>query len=655
MPVPYLTPPRILIVDDNPFNRELLSEALLGEGLLVEEAQNGIEAISKIKTTDFNLILLDLLMPGMDGYETTKRIRQMGITVPIVAVSAIALKQDRWRSLHAGCNDFLSKPIDGKELQSILQKYVNHLPGEAGKAGTTSSLAGKDDLQPAVSLFKGHHLLLVEESEHLRKYYGALFLEAGFQVQGLANGVEALKFIKNPENTVHMIVSNIFTSIIDGIALLKIVKRNSAKILVFLYTQTFDPSTFQYAVHQKVDGIIPQDQFENTALGIIETAMEQSRLKGSRASDAGTAALVRQAQAQLIHPGCIHLCPCLDLAYHPLHEAGGDLMRCHRFGLDGRCGIVLADVAGHDVMSSYTSATFIGVLSSFWDSHQDPAALLKKLNKELIKIGNHNSHVCATAMVWDRGSGRLAFGSAGNPGGLMVSFDSNGRAAYQHLAGGGMVLGSLEIDDLFVSGAGKLDRNDYLFLFSDGIEEQALITAVEKRADLFAAGRLKGICQSLLDTLLEKKEQEDDLILVCIHNPEKWVRPDFHAEFFSTYEEVDRACIWIDQNLPIETIPKGNDKDLILLSAREALLNAVEHGNETQPTAHFEVALYIKDTELRIAVSDEGTGYDLNANVREPKDLTLTQIGKRGLSLMASVGQEVMVEGRTVTLVFKDS
>ncbi len=653
--------PTILIVDDNPFSRMYISDLLLVEGFTVEEAVNGKEALFKINKRDFQLIIMDLLMPGMDGFETAKKIRELGITIPIVAVSAIALKQDRQRSLRAGFNDFIPKPIDLKQLRYIIKKYIKEptKPTEVfylnGEFNTISSLFNNDSVYLSFP-FKGYSLILVEENINLREAYKDVLVQVGFQVHEFANGSEALKFIEEPVNTVNIVVSNIFTSGIDALGLLTIIKRQFPHIFVFIYTQSYDPATFQYAVQQGVDGIIPQDHItKSAALEIIQSALSQSMLKGSRFSDAKVASLVRQAQSQLFHSGCINLCRFLDFAYQPLHEAGGDLMRCHKFGLNGECGVVIADVSGHDVISSYTSATFTGILTSVWDSHKEPVSLLQKINRELIKVGNNKSHVCATAIVWNRASRGIKIASAGNPGGLLMTFDLKGDPLYKILSGGGLVLGLLEEDHLFVFEAEQLEANSYLFLFSDGIETQELITAIENRPNLFGKRDIKGICQHILDSILEKREQEDDLLLICIHNSEKYGKPTFHSEFLSTYEEVDRAYFWIEQLLPSESIPKGNDKDIVLLSVREAMLNAVEHGNNYKATAHFEVEIYIKDKELIVVISDEGAGFDLKQNLCKPTDLTLTQIGKRGLSFMTSVGQEVIVDKSSVTLIFKAS
>jgi CheY-like chemotaxis protein/anti-sigma regulatory factor (Ser/Thr protein kinase) len=642
--------PHILIVDDNPFNRELISEVAHTMGFAVKEAKNGNEALLKIQEVDFNLITLDLLMPGMDGFETAEKIREMGISVPIIAVSALALKQDQQRSLNAGCNDFLPKPLENDKLRALLKKYKQKGTIEQNDLPRTN----KSPVSISSDLYIDFHLILVEEDKKVRKNHAYLLSQAGFKVQEVANGSEALKLLDNPKNKVDLIVSNIFTSGIDGLGLLTIVKRNFAQVLVFLYTDSYDTSTFQFAIQQKVDGIIPMDQFESSSLEIIKSALSQSKLKDSRISEARTVAMVKKAQAQLIHSNCMNSCPGTDVAYKPLHTAGGDMLRCQKFHSDGQCGIILADVAGHDVTASYTSAIFTGILTSVWDNHQDPISLLKKINRELIKIGNQNSHVCATTIKWHRGTGDLQIASAGNPGGLMVHFDT-GRPIYKSLPGGGMVLGILENDDLFKNYSETLPDNSYLFLFSDGIEIENLKNAIEDKITLFHKTGIKTICQKLIDKILETKEQEDDMILLCIHNTIESDKPDFTAKFLSTYNEVDNACVWLDQTLKDELIPENNDKDIIFLAAREAFLNAVEHGNEYRPTAYFRVDLFIRDQELNLNITDEGVGLDLKTHLRKPGDLTVSQIGKRGLSFMASVAHKIEAKGQTVTLIFKNS
>jgi putative two-component system response regulator len=108
---------RILIVDDNALNRELLEGMLENLGHDSEIAESGEQAI-KMLSHDFDLVLLDVMMPGIDGFETAKRIRvnkEMN-GIPIIMVTALGDKESRLKAVEAGANDFISKPVDITEL-----------------------------------------------------------------------------------------------------------------------------------------------------------------------------------------------------------------------------------------------------------------------------------------------------------------------------------------------------------------------------------------------------------------------------------------------------------------------------------------------------------------------------------------------------------
>ena len=109
---------RVLVVDDDAFNRELLSAMLDSLGHEVEMAEGGVEALAKL-ALDIDLVLLDVMMPGMDGFEVVRRMReeQESKDVPIVIVTAMDEKADRLRAVEEGANDFISKPVDLTELR----------------------------------------------------------------------------------------------------------------------------------------------------------------------------------------------------------------------------------------------------------------------------------------------------------------------------------------------------------------------------------------------------------------------------------------------------------------------------------------------------------------------------------------------------------
>ena len=118
---------RILLVEDEPLNCEVAAE-LIRElvGLPIEIAGDGEQALCKVQSTRYDLILMDLLMPGIDGLEVTRRIRQLPgyATTPIVAMTANAFAEDRQRCLAAGMNDHLAKPVDPDRLHAALQRWL---------------------------------------------------------------------------------------------------------------------------------------------------------------------------------------------------------------------------------------------------------------------------------------------------------------------------------------------------------------------------------------------------------------------------------------------------------------------------------------------------------------------------------------------------
>lgn len=123
---------KILLVEDNPINRQLATAFLEEAGLIVTPAINGRIAIELIGKETFDLVFMDVQMPEMDGLEATKQIRSQGFTdIPIVAMTAHALASDRQRSIESGMNAHLSKPIDEVALAQVLLDYI---PG--AKRGT---------------------------------------------------------------------------------------------------------------------------------------------------------------------------------------------------------------------------------------------------------------------------------------------------------------------------------------------------------------------------------------------------------------------------------------------------------------------------------------------------------------------------------------
>ena len=120
--------PIILCVDDEEMHLNLLETILTSNGYEVASASNGLEALLKIKSQTIDLVLCDIAMPGMDGFQATAAIRQReartGGHLPIVAMTAHAMAGDSEHCLAAGMDDYLSKPIKMEELEAKLRRYL---------------------------------------------------------------------------------------------------------------------------------------------------------------------------------------------------------------------------------------------------------------------------------------------------------------------------------------------------------------------------------------------------------------------------------------------------------------------------------------------------------------------------------------------------
>ena len=118
---------RILVVEDNPLNLKLVRDVLQVAGYHVVEAQSGEEGLRIAKEDPPDLVLMDLQLPGIDGTETLRRLREgtLGPDVPVVAVTALAMAEDKERAARAGFDGYVEKPISVRALPGQIEAFLN--------------------------------------------------------------------------------------------------------------------------------------------------------------------------------------------------------------------------------------------------------------------------------------------------------------------------------------------------------------------------------------------------------------------------------------------------------------------------------------------------------------------------------------------------
>lgn len=116
----------VLIAEDDDDNFFYLRVSIKAFDFNIIRAKNGREAVQLVKDNkDVSLVLMDLKMPGMDGYEATRQIKEINPALPVVAVTAYALAGDEMKTIKAGCDAYISKPFSRESILEVIGKYLN--------------------------------------------------------------------------------------------------------------------------------------------------------------------------------------------------------------------------------------------------------------------------------------------------------------------------------------------------------------------------------------------------------------------------------------------------------------------------------------------------------------------------------------------------
>ncbi|MEO5377285.1 MAG: response regulator [Magnetococcus sp. DMHC-6] len=186
---------RILLVEDNEINQQVAQELLEEEGVIIQIANNGLEALNAIKTQNFDAVLMDIQMPVMDGYAATRAIRCEHIFthLPIIAMTANAMVSDREKCIAAGMNEHISKPIHPPTMFKILRQFIK--PKECAPSAT-SNFPIIDNANQSIENADSTHATIIEKTIHLSETLHGVEIETGLKNLN-GNRQLYLKILKN--------------------------------------------------------------------------------------------------------------------------------------------------------------------------------------------------------------------------------------------------------------------------------------------------------------------------------------------------------------------------------------------------------------------------------------------------------------------------
>ena len=205
----------VLVVEDHPINQQVVQSQLEQMGLRVSLADNGEDGVEQVRVNSFDLVLMDIQMPVLDGYEATRQIRAFNPDIPIIALTAAALVEDRSKALQAGMNDHLGKPFSGQQLYKHLRNWLTTGPAEPKNLLQSKHQPEAEVLSPIVPSVTQKRTVLIVDDMAANIRVLANLLKDEYIIQVANSGQKALDIVHS-DNAPDLILLDIMMPEMDG-------------------------------------------------------------------------------------------------------------------------------------------------------------------------------------------------------------------------------------------------------------------------------------------------------------------------------------------------------------------------------------------------------------------------------------------------------
>ena len=626
----------VLLVEDMKYNRVLLRKILEKHNCRIVEAVNGKDAVdcwSENRT--FDLIIMDMNMPVMDGFAATKKIREIEARnslkrTPVIALTALAMRGDRELCIEAGTDDYLPKPVEAHSLINICEKLLSD------KNEINRKKNWKIDIQIKKVLIKTNHQIYLYLLETIFKKLGIDYDYCNEEVEILEK-VASKKFdlvILEADYDLELayFIKNNLTS--QSLALITTLRYKTSPLLLNSANNLHYPFSFEQvsAVIKKYSDQLIQAKKQAEKLADVDSL---SKIKG----EININEAVQNSNQQLA------------VWQKAFRKIGGDLVISHQFNMHGRFGFILGDVAGHDIQSGYTASWFSGLVKGVWRQNANPFEFLLLLNNLFPHETEEENKrfVCSLVLLWDPIRRRLQYSNAGIPGGIIIKKDT-GKA--EMIEWTGVPIGMFPDMDMFDQGEIEFNPGDRLIMATDGVLEAIPGEIISGLSESKSDKPPQDALDAIVDFVTRSIEITDDLTIAVFEAKQQPIPEKGYRESIpSTFKDVDQAMINMEEFIQNHA-PEQFDWMILSMAVREALINAVEHGNKKNPDIPVDIDLELLDDRLVVTVSDWGSGFDLSHEKKRLAKEGELRIHGRGIEMMENIGLSLSYLGGGARLEF---